>query len=186
MSKLSDALALRGQKTCSRCKSTKALDLFQKNARAKHGRDSICLECRRAYASEYNHRPEVKARLKARIESIRAAGPKFTLQTSLLRALKRRPTAKPVTISELMEMWGRQGGRCAVSGLKMTWYKGKATPTSVSIDRLDSSKGYSLENVRLICYAINTFKGRWSDDHMYEMSLAIIANMPRPKLRLVS
>lgn len=186
MTKKADALAAAGLQSCSRCKQTKSLEDFQLNRKTKRGRDGICLECRRAYAADYNNRPEVKARLKARIETTRTAGPKFTLQTSLLRALKRRPTDNPVKISELMDMWKAQEGKCAVTNLDMTWYKGEAMPTSVSIDRIDSSKGYTLSNVRLICYAINTFKGRWSDDHMFTMALALIANMKKPKLRLVS
>lgn len=186
MTKKADALAARGEQQCSRCKLVKQMSDFQLNRLTKRGRDGICLECRRAYAVEYNNRPEVKSRLKARIESIRADGPKFTLQTSLLRALKRRATENPAKISELMEMWKAQDGKCAVTGLPMTWYKGEAMPTSVSIDRIYSSVGYTLSNIRLVCYAINTFKGRWSDDHMYEMAEAIMSNTRRHKLKMVS
>jgi hypothetical protein len=75
-----------------------------------------------------------------------------------------------------MALWEDQKGLCAVSGLRMTWYKGKALPTSISIDRIDSAKGYTKVNVRLVCYAVNVFRNRWSDDDMYAIATAIVAN----------
>ena len=59
----------------------------------------------------------------------------------------------------------------------MTWGKGKLMPTSISLDRLDGSRGYELDNIRLVCYQVNTFRGRWSDEQMLAMARAIVANM---------
>lgn len=84
-----------------------------------------------------------------------------------------------------MALYEEQGGLCAVSGLKMTWMKGKIILTSMSIDRIDSSKGYTRDNVRLICHGGNRMKGDATDEDMYHLALAIVANMKRPKLRLV-
>lgn len=165
--------------TCTKCGNTKPEAEFSTSPRAKSGRDTRCRDCRRSYATDYNNRHEVKDRLRVRLARLRAEGPKITLQTSLLRALKRRPTERPANISDLMAMWLAQDGRCAVSGLPMTWYRGKALPTSVSIDRIDNARGYSRDNVRLICYAINTFRGRWDDDHVLTMARAIVAHLDR-------
>lgn len=96
---------------------------------------------------------------------------------ALRHAIKRRTTINPATTDELMEMWHRQNNKCAVSGVEMTWGKGKLMPTSISLDRLDGSRGYELDNIRLVCYQVNTFRGRWSDEQMLAMARAIVANM---------
>lgn len=92
---------------------------------------------------------------------------------------------RPVTHNELMALFAAQGGKCAVTGITMTWMAGKATPTSISIDRIDNALGYTRGNVRLVCYQVNLMRNRWDDDTMYSMALAIVSNM-RPKLRRVS
>ncbi len=48
-------------------------------------------------------------------------------------------------------------------------------PTSISIDRIDPSLGYSFGNIRLVCYQVNTFRGRWTDEQMLAMARAIVA-----------
>lgn len=108
------------------------------------------------------------------------------MQTTLRHGLKRVFTENPATIDDLMGKFDAQNGRCALTGIQMTWGKGKVLPTSISLDRIDQDQGYSCDNVRLICHAINAFRGRMSDDEMFTMALALIGNMKKPKLRLVS
>lgn len=74
-----------------------------------------------------------------------------------------------------MEIFERQGGYCAVSGLKLTWAQGSVLPTSLSLDRIDSNESYTNDNVRLVCHAVNAFKGRMNDDEMISMARAIVA-----------
>ena len=78
-----------------------------------------------------------------------------------------------------MQIYKDQRGLCALSGLKMTWMKGKITLTSLSIDRIDSSKGYERDNVRLVCHGVNRLKGDATDADMLAMAKAIVANMER-------
>lgn len=93
----------------------------------------------------------------------------FTRRMGLMRF----PTENPVTTLELVAMYDKQGGRCALSGIEMTFGKAangrSAKPTNCSLDRIDQTKGYELGNIRLICYAINSFRGSMSDPEMYEM-----------------
>lgn len=127
-----------------------------------------------------------RSRNRERIASWWEKSPRGMLGKGRQMALKRRPTENSVTLDELMDMWSAQDGRCVVSGLVMTWRQGKTQPMSISIDRIDSSVGYTKDNVRLVCYQVNAFKNRWTDEQMFTMALAIIANMKKPKLRLVS
>jgi len=114
--------------------------------------------------------------------------PCYALYRMIYSAAKRRPTGNIATVEDLMDLYERQSGRCAVSGVKFTWTTngdGKKLPTSISLDRIDNDKGYEIENLRLVCWQVNVFKNCWSDDQMFNMALAIVANMKRPKLRLV-
>ncbi len=178
-------------KPCMGCGVTKPLEAFHRAKLGKDGRRSRCIECYEPYYKTYHQRPERlgpnRARAKAAYYKIpmdqrrkmwderMKKDPMQMLGKGLRRALYRRPTENPVTVNQLMEMWRKQEGKCAVTGLLMTWAKGTYLPASISIDRIDSSVGYRLDNVRLICYAINTFKGVWSDEHMIEMARAIVA-----------
>ncbi len=102
----------------------------------------------------------------------------------IFNARKRAEVA--IRLDELFALWEKQNGLCAITGIRMTWGRGRIESTSLSLDRLDPDKGYSLDNVRLVCHAVNCFRGRMSDDEMFAMALAIVTSMKRPKLRLVS
>lgn len=76
-----------------------------------------------------------------------------------------------------MGKWRSQRGRCVVTGWEMTWNKGTVLPTSISLDRIEPKGGYSADNLRLVCHAVNAFKGRMSDAEMLVMAKAIVDNM---------
>jgi len=47
----------------------------------------------------------------------------------------------------------------------------------MSIDRIDSTLGYTRKNVRLVCHAANRMKGDATDADVFKMARAIVANM---------
>jgi hypothetical protein len=59
----------------------------------------------------------------------------------------------------LKELWELQKGNCAISKIPMTYemFNGR-TPTNVSVDRIDSNKGYEKGNIQLVCMAVNQMK----------------------------
>ncbi len=183
-------------KKCISCGEVKTLDAFH---RSKDSRQRKCKLCVSHWHREYNSRPEIKAAKAPRVRAYnkvyrannleksrsdykiwRVKNPVQSLGKSLRRALRRRPTENHVTVKELVSMFNDQAGRCALSDVKMTWGLGAYFPTSISIDRIDSSKGYTKDNVRLLCYAVNAFKGVWGDDHVIAIAKAI-ANKHNPE-----
>jgi hypothetical protein len=106
--------------------------------------------------------------------------PRFALAISRSVCLKRRKTNNPVSIDDLVQIWTDQGGLCALSGLRMTWGRGKIEPTSISLDRIDCDLAYEKGNVRLVCHHVNAFRGRMSDAEMLAMAKAIVAHMEPP------
>ena len=55
--------------------------------------------------------------------------------------------------------------------------KGGAMPLSCSVDRIDQQVGYVVGNVRLVCFAVNSFRGQMSDEETLVMAKAIVATM---------
>lgn len=202
-------------KSCRRCIRDLPLDLFCKSAKSPDGKDIYCRDCKREINRAYTCRPENKAKIRAnkkkyqdkpenkqryrawcRTDATKARrrrndkkSPRHIFYATLRLAKIRRPSEHSATVEQLMEMFHAQRGKCAITGLTMTWGyadDGLHSPTAVSMDRIDNDRGYELDNIRLICRAINMFRGRMHDDEMYQMALAIVANAKRPKLRLVS
>lgn len=187
-------------KRCNKCDETKPIGEFYNRSSAKDGHQARCKICAdtywyaykeknrekvRAYVKEYNRRPENVANRKVYMERWYRASPRQNLRTSLSKALRRAPTETPVTLDELCELFETQGGRCALTGLVMTWRSGKIMPTSISLDRIHPERGYVLGNVRLVCYCVNAFRQQMSDSEMFSVALAMVSNM-KPRLKAVS
>ena len=67
--------------------------------------------------------------------------------------------------SYLLEVWNKQNGSCAYTGLPLLL---KANhPESVSLDRIDSQIGYLKGNVQLICFVVNKMKQEFSEDQFF-------------------
>jgi hypothetical protein len=59
----------------------------------------------------------------------------------------------------IIRMFHAQAGRCALTGVPMTtvcW--GGYVATNLSIDRIDSDRGYTEDNIQLVCVAANKMK----------------------------
>ncbi len=191
-------------KNCSKCGQEKALDQFHRHSQSKDGRRPDCKICFEAQHKRYRSNPEVKNRIHSYMKQYRdnrtaeqaqrwyessrrstAKTPRMALWVSRNNAYNRRPHEDFVRLDQLMEMWRAQEGSCAISGVTMTWQKGTIQPTSISLDRIDNDRGYTVDNVRLVCFCVNAFRNRMTDDEMFAMAVSIVTNMKRPRLRLV-
>lgn len=84
---------------------------------------------------------------------------------------KRRSRAFDLTTDLLEQMWHRQQGLCAMSGMKMELVPGHLR--TVSVDRIDSDGDYLLRNVQLVCRWVNMAKGAAQNAEM----AAVIAEL---------
>ena len=67
-----------------------------------------------------------------------------------------------------------EGGACEVTGLPFTYSLQARNPWSPSIDRIDPSKGYTLENTRVVVWIYNTAKNVFSDEDVLLMCQAVV------------
>lgn len=76
-------------------------------------------------------------------------------------------------LQDLKNLWEKQKGLCAYSGLPMYLPKygndRTKTPFKVSVDRIDSTLPYIKRNVHLVCSFINLGKNRYSDAQVKEL-----------------
>ena len=66
---------------------------------------------------------------------------------------------------------------CAVTGIKLTYDwdgEGRTNPWAPSVDRIESTGGYTMDNVRVVCWAYNMAKNDWADDVVLALASAIV------------
>jgi len=71
--------------------------------------------------------------------------------------------------------------RCSVTGVELRWeWEGESThnPWAPSLDRLDNDKGYTLGNVRLVCWIFNRALFTWEDDVFDKLARSYVATNP--------
>ncbi len=82
----------------------------------------------------------------------------------LKRQKRNRQLKFEITLDDLVEIWETQYGRCAISNYPMETSFNSLF--SVSVDRIDSSKGYIKGNIQLVCQAINFAKNQYTNEEM--------------------
>ena len=133
---------------CCVCKSEKALDRFQKGRREFTTWHIRCYDCknvkRTANTLEWSKTAPVRDILKEQ------------LYNASKRATKKGKYICDITLDELMEIYTKQSGKCYISGREL---KTEVRDLDrISIDRIDSKKGYTKDNVGLVCSQVNLMK----------------------------
>lgn len=86
---------------------------------------------------------------------------------SMVKNARVRGLPVEITLGDVEALWDVSGGRCAVSGVPFDFERIAASrrrPFAASIDRIDCAKGYTRENSRLVCVAVNYAMGDWGFD----------------------
>jgi hypothetical protein len=143
-------------KVCFRCKEEKSYDFFFKHHQTSDGFHSWCKGC----CTEGN----IKSRAKQ--NSTIEGRAKIFLRNAKNAATSRNQEFS-LEIKDIVAFWQDQNGICAYSGRQMTLDAGKLE--TVSIERIDSSIGYTKDNTILVCQAINRMKSDFGYDDFYEL-----------------
>ena len=74
-----------------------------------------------------------------------------------------------ITLEDVLELWELQKGRCALTGLFMTFHKDGSgrRDLNVSIDRIDPDVEYLVTNIQLVCNRVNTMKHTMKEEELY-------------------
>lgn len=158
---------------CSKCKKWRPISKFNIDHSSLHqNRGGLCSECKDCQRERYY-------RERQRLFEDDDLALRYKLQQAL-KGTKRRSKEKNIyndlTIDFLMYLWEKQDGKCALTGIPMTYkfYEGRVN-TNLSVDRIDSTKGYAKENVQLVCMAANQMKNDLSMEEFLEMCESVLA-----------
>lgn len=76
-----------------------------------------------------------------------------------------------------------QGHRCSLSGvpfsLEVLGHGAAPRPYAPSIDRIDARRGYTADNIRIICWAANLLLGTWGDGPAMKVAAGIARRRDR-------
>lgn len=80
-----------------------------------------------------------------------------------------------LTKDYLKQLWDKQNGICALSGIAMTFdIDSGRTNTNVSVDRINPNLGYTKDNIQLVCMAVNQMKSDLKLEELYMFCEALL------------
>jgi hypothetical protein len=152
---------VKQSKACGICKEDQFLSEYSKNVSAPDGLQYRCRTCDKAYqkkrrADNLQHNLEYgRLYLKKRRENF-----DYRLQM-LINASKQRAKDKnrvhEITVDDIKAIYPKDG-KCPIFGFDLEFGNAGFRETSPSIDRIDSSKGYTVDNIQIISWKANRIK----------------------------
>lgn len=143
-------------KKCASCSLFLPLDKFYKTAQQKSGLSCYCKDCQ-------------KIKNKSKYDK-KADDHQWRLQQTL-KASKTRASKKglehTLTFEQLEQLYPPDNC-CPIFGIELSW--GLPKDTSPSLDRIDSSKGYTFDNCQIISNKANRIK---SDATLEELLIIV-------------
>ena len=100
------------------------------------------------------------------------------LQQNISRAKSRGNKSWPMEITKYMayEVGESQNWKCAITGVELEFTRGGTyfrnmwcNPNSCVIDRIDSSKGYTKDNIQLLTHKANMWKSDFSNEELKQL-----------------
>lgn len=148
-------------KQCNTCKTHKALFEFSKNNTSKDGLQYRCRSCDKNYQSKRREENKnTSLEYGRKYQAKRRQDFDYRLRM-LLNASKQRASLKnrehTITLEDIKELYPVDG-KCPVFGFDLEFNSGGFRETSPSIDRIDSSKGYTKDNIQIISWKANRIK----------------------------
>jgi hypothetical protein len=156
-----ESLKKNGKSICKFCNEEKNIDRFQKYSSTYTNQelyDLKCYDCKNKSRIERIENKQLTIPLEDYLEILLKSSNERIKQNKKIKEFS-------INIEDLKEIWNKQDGKCYYSGRKMKYNfsrkelpKLKSHPEKVSIDRLDSNKGYIKDNIVLCCLMANTMK----------------------------
>ena len=85
------------------------------------------------------------------------------------KGAKKRNISFDIKIEDAWDLFLKQDKKCALTGVELQMWVGyKENRQTASIDRIDSTKGYTLDNIQWVHKRINIMKSNMTEDEFYE------------------
>lgn len=140
-----------GTKQCPRCLCEKSVDAYYSDKSAMSGLQTYCKSCQQQMAIQWGSSFN---------------GFLVKLFGDLKNNARKRQISVHITKMDIAKLYKAQNGRCALTNLTMTHVcepcgNNRVNPkhaSNISVDRIDSQKPYTTDNIQLVCNRINTIK----------------------------
>lgn len=152
-----------GQKKCAACKIKKDKSEFSNDKQNHDGLNNSCKKCRIDIMSKSISKYDQFIQ---------------KLFNDLKHNAKTRNIKVEITVDDIKELYDKQNGICVYSDVKMTHlgYQNKETKDghiynkfNISVDRIDSKKHYSKDNIQLVCAQVNRVKYDMNHEEFLDM-----------------
>jgi hypothetical protein len=164
-------------KVCWDCKKRKPIESFCKTNKYSDGRNSQCKPCKNAY--DKSRRDSFRKKHSYSISTFHRKNSKASFFSVLAhtsrQGAKRRKIPFKICKQDIIDLYNKQNGKCALSNFELTFEVGKGhIPTNISIDRIDNNRGYIKNNIQLVCCLVNTMKWEYPITTLYKFCEAIL------------
>lgn len=144
-------------KTCTACQEEKPLESFYRNKNKPDGRAHHCKGCMTSYKNQrIAETPEAYL---------------LTIARTRAKALGRECT---ITVEDI-----HVPEKCPILGIPLLRGVGKSLPSSPSLDRIDSTKGYAPGNVWVISKQANVMKNNATIDELENFARWVLTDMDK-------
>lgn len=86
-----------------------------------------------------------------------------------------------LTIQMLMDLFEKQNHKCVLTGRILNKDCSRSLE-SLSVDRIDNSKSYTIDNIRLVCWQANAAKASGSDEILLKLCKDILKTFKKKSL----
>lgn len=144
------------------CRSTGSEDIEEAIAQRDIARAVLC---RRVCSEEWRH--WVAA------QRTNSNGWLRRTHSHMRRKSRKKKWEQCMALEEFSRIVTACNGECALTGLPLDTVS-KRHPFSISADRIDSSKGYVLGNVRIVALAVNLAMSHWGEEAVLQIARALV------------
>ena len=155
----------KGSQVCKFCHNDKPLSEFYCNGCFPDGTKKYRSRCKLCVLSKLKINNKKNSQTKA---ERRSSSPKNFISGILNHSAGRKQNLGfNIDMGYLLQLYEDQDGFCAISGVKMTHIAGRGRlNTNISIDRIDSKRGYLRGNVQFVCDIVNRMKSDMREDEL--------------------
>lgn len=89
--------------------------------------------------------------------------------TNIKRCAIKRNIEFKITIQDCWYQWLKQNGKCAYTGEKLTFMNQRKRIHTASLDRIDSSKGYEIDNIQWVHKDVNFMKQSYNQEYFINL-----------------
>ncbi|RLI49685.1 hypothetical protein DRO61_04745 [Candidatus Bathyarchaeota archaeon] len=154
-------------KRCPGCKEVKEIIAFNKDMSASDGRQTYCKPCGTKNLSKWGSSFN---------------GYIVKLFKDLKSNARRRNIKIEIDKEDIIQLYEKQKGLCALSGEKMTHKREAGTQRknpnhiyNISVDRINPRNHYTVDNIQLVCNRMNTIKWDLDQDLFIDLCKKVAA-----------